>query len=104
MPNAFRLLAALFAVSVVTARFDAVLSILFLSVVAVVSSVTPNAARLSFVVCISVMACFAMFSELLALVFTLYRLVSIISIDALYWSLRFAASPGVYFSRLKLVV
>ena len=55
-PSAFRLLSALFAVSVVTARFDAVLSILFLSVVAVFTSVTPNAARLSFVVCICVMA------------------------------------------------
>jgi hypothetical protein len=48
-PSAFRLLLALFAVSVVTARFDAVASILFLSAVAVVSLVTPNAARLSFV-------------------------------------------------------
>ena len=44
-PNAFRLLAALFAVSVVVARFDAVVSILFLSCVAVSVSVTPNAVR-----------------------------------------------------------
>ena len=55
-PNAFRLAAVLFAVSVVTARFEAVVSILFLSVVAVVSLVTPNAARLSFVALTCVMA------------------------------------------------